>query len=531
MKKIFKIMAFSLILCTSLSATGCLNTNYFGKQTLSYNLGAKPVSLDPALCSETSDSNIILANFEGLMKLDSNNKAVPGIASSYSQQSDTKYIFNLRNAFWSDGKSVTARDFEYAWKRALSFETAASYAYQLFCIKNGENYNKRKTLSTDVGVRAIDDNTLEVVLEYPTPYFLEMLAQPIFMPVREDIIKQYSDEWTESPQKYIGNGPFKMISLGDKIEFTRNEYYYDAENVKLNILTFNIEENSNISLQDWEAGTVDIVENPPVSEISRLKSENKLMVEPYLGTYFYAFNTNKEPLNDKRVRKALSFAINRNEIIEFTAMNEVLPAAAYVPRGIPDVNDEDFRDVGGKYLNPDGQISNAKKLLSDAGYPDGKGFPALTLIYNNTNNHAQIAQAIKDMLKTNLNVDVSLKALGWEEFADNRKRGNYEISRYGWIADYVDSLSFLELFVSEGENNETFYSNKEYDALIMKARKEADLEKRMEYLHNAENMLMDDMPILPVFFYTNTMLINSKVKGIIKSPLGHMYFDRAYIGD
>lgn len=510
---------------------GCRRTGIAG-QSLSYNICTQPETIDPALSISVEEANIILANFQGLMRLDKDNKAVPGIAESYKKDSDVKYTFKLREAKWSDGKSVTAGDFEYAWKRVLNPETGAKYAYQLYYIKNGEAYNKKITSADNVGIRVIDNKTLEVTLESPTEYFLELLALPIYMPVREDVILENPGKWAESPTTYIGNGPFRMTSwrAGDAIEFVRNEKYYDVSRVKLNKVIFRMIKKSDEYLAAWERGEIDIIESPPSSEISRLKNENKLTIIPYVGTYFYVFNNNVKPLNDSRVRKALTYAIDRNVIIQNVLKNEALPAAALVPKGIPDADiTRDFRDVGGAYFRGEGQVAEAQRLLYEAGYPGGSGFPVITLNYDNTGYHRELAQTIQEMWMTNLGITANLQAQDWEVLKRTRTSGSFEIARQGWIADFMDPMAFLDMFVTDRGNNEARYSNKTYDELIASAKRETDQQKRIQYLHDAENVIMGDMPVLPVFFYTNLLLIKPHVKGIVKSPLGFMYFDQAYI--
>lgn len=501
-------------------------------QSLTYNLGTEPGTIDPALCTADNEANVIIACFEGLMRLDGNNKAMPGVAESYIKMSDTKYIFKLRDTKWSDGKTVTANDFEYAWKRVLAPETGAQYAYQMYCLKNGEEYNTKKSTADTVGVKAVDEKTLEVTLNAANPYFLELLGSPVYMPVREDIVKANPEKWAVTPTIYIGNGPFKVTSWRPKeaIELIRNVNYYDEARIKLNKLIFTMVEDPDSYLSAWEEGEVDIIESPPFSELQRLKSENKVIVSPELATYFYLLNNKKKPLDDKRVRKALTYAIDRKSIIRDIIKNQAIPATAFVSKGIPDSDiTRDFRDVGGEYFKSEGQVAEAQKLLSEAGYPKGKGFPTLTIAYNNSPSHAVIAQAVQDMWRKNLGVNVILQGQEWEIFNNLKKNGDFEIARHGWTGDYVDPMTFLDLFRTGGGNNNPKYSSTVYDNLLDSAKREVNAQKRMRLLHDAESVLMDDMPIIPIFFYTSPVLVKPYVKGISKSPLGFIYFDQAYV--
>jgi ABC-type oligopeptide transport system, periplasmic component len=502
------------------------------KQSVSYNLGCEPQTVDPALCTIPEEGDVILANFEGLMKLDKNNKAIPGIAESYKKDSNTEYTFKLREARWSDGKPVTAGDFEYAWKRILSPDTGSEYAYQLYYIKNGESYNRKQCSVDEVGVRALDERTLKVTLESPAAYFLEMTALPTYMPVRSDIIEDNRDKWAKSPLTYIGNGPFKMVSWksGYSIEFTKNDKYYDAENIKLRALTFRMVEDPENYLSAWETGDIDVIESPPAAEMSWLESENKLTEAPYLGVYFYTFNTRVKPLNDKRVRKALTYAIDRPALIQNIVKNRAQPAAALIPNGIPDSDiSRDFREAGGSFFKPEGQVAEAQRLLGEAGYPNGVNFPKLTLTCNNTGSHGAVAKAIQDMWKRNLGIDVNIQVQKWDVLQKTRISGNYEIIRNGWLADCIDPRSFMDLFVSGSGNNDSNYNNPAYDSLIKKVDTEDDQQKRIELLHQAEQILMDDMPVMPIYFYNSILLIKPSVKGVVKSSLGFVYFDNAYV--
>lgn len=532
MKRLMFKLLCVLIICTFiLSMGGCRSAKSAGG-TVTYNLGHEPETIDPALTTSPADTTVILACFEGLMKLDTNNKAIPGIAASYRKESDTRYVFRLRNAKWSDGKAVTARDFEYAWKRALSPELGSYNAYQLYYLKNGESYNKKKASADAVGVRAIDDNTLQVDLEHPSSYFLELLSLPSYMPLREDIISANPDKWAKNPFTYICNGPFRMSSWKskDSLQLVKNENFYDAENVKLYRLVFKMEDDPDTYLADFEIGNMDIVQSPPTSQIARLAEEKKLNISPDLGVYYYSFNCSIKPLSDIRVRKALAYSIDRNYLIHNVTMNAEIPASAFVPGGIPDANiTKDFRNVGGNYFKSEGQISEAKKLLSDAGYPGGRNFPELTLTVDNSPYHSAIAKALQNMWNKNLGIKVNAKTLNWRDIQKARRGGSFQIIRDGWIGDYMDPMTFMNLLVTGCGNNDSKYSSKTYDTLIDDANKETDQVKRMALLHNAEKVLMNDMPVVPIFFYSDLTLINPDVKGVIVSPMGYLIFENAYL--
>lgn len=516
------------------------------EQKIVYNLGADPKTIDPQLNSAVDGSTIIHNAFEGLMREDENSKIVPGTAEKYEVSDDgTVYTFHLRkDAKWSDGKPVVAGDFEYAWKRALNPKVAAEYAYQLFYIKNGAAYYNQEKVggkvatAEDVGVKVIDDNTLEVTLEAPVPYFLSLAAFPTYFPVRKDIIEGNEEKWTLKPDTYISNGPFKMSEWKEKesITFVKNENYWDAKNVKLETLEVKLIDDQITYLNAFKSGEIDVIESPPQAEIPTLLDEGTAKIYPYLGTYFYVINVSDkakdvdpkaaEALSNPKFRKALSLAIDRQLIVDKVAQGGQAPATSYVPAGILDSIGKEFqKDYSSKGAN----IEEAKKLLEEAGYPNGEGAPTITFTFNTDQGHQNIAQAVQDMWKTNLGINVELKNEEWAVFQDTRNNFQYSMARHGWIADYNDPMTFLDMWTTGNGQNNAGYSNKEYDKLIAQAKVELDDAKRTELLHKAEDILMDESPIIPLYYYTNVLCIDKNVKGTYKSPLGQMEFRDAYV--
>lgn len=516
------------------------------EQKIVYNLGADPKTIDPQLNSAVDGSTIIHNAFEGLMREDENSKIVPGTAEKYEVSDDgTVYTFHIRkDAKWSDGKPVVAGDFEYAWKRALNPKVAAEYAYQLFYIKNGAAYYNQEKVggkvatAEDVGVKVIDDNTLEVTLEAPVPYFLSLAAFPTYFPVRKDIIEGNEEKWTLKPDTYISNGPFKMSEWKEKesITFVKNENYWDAKNVKLETLEVKLIDDQITYLNAFKSGEIDVIESPPQAEIPTLLDEGTAKIYPYLGTYFYVINVSDkakdvdpkaaEALSNPKFRKALSLAIDRQLIVDKVAQGGQAPATSYVPAGILDSIGEEFQK---EYSSKGANIEEAKKLLAEAGYPNGEGAPTITFTFNTDQGHQNIAQAVQDMWKTNLGINVELKNEEWAVFQDTRNNFQYSMARHGWIADYNDPMTFLDMWTTGNGQNNAGYSNKEYDKLIAQAKVELDDAKRTELLHKAEDILMDESPIIPLYYYTNVLCIDKNVKGTYKSPLGQMEFRDAYV--
>jgi len=421
---------------------------------------------------------------------------------------------------------------------------AAEYAYQLFYIKNGAAYYNQEKVggkvatAEDVGVKVIDDNTLEVTLESPVPYFLSLAAFPTYFPVRKDIIEGNEEKWTLKPDTYISNGPFKMSEWKEKesITFVKNENYWDAKNVKLETLEVKLIDDQITYLNAFKSGEIDVIESPPQAEIPTLLDEGTAKIYPYLGTYFYVINVSDkakdvdpkaaEALSNPKFRKALSLAIDRQLIVDKVAQGGQAPATSYVPAGILDSIGKEFqKDYSSKGAN----IEEAKKLLEEAGYPNGEGAPTITFTFNTDQGHQNIAQAVQDMWKTNLGINVELKNEEWAVFQDTRNNFQYSMARHGWIADYNDPMTFLDMWTTGNGQNNAGYSNKEYDKLIAQAKVELDDAKRTELLPKAEDILMDESPIIPLYYYTNVLCIDKNVKGTYKSPLGQMEFRDAYV--
>ena len=443
----------------------------------------------------------------------------------------------------------------------------------------------------------VDNHTLEVTLENPTSYFLELTAFPTLMPVREDIVEANGDGWTLKPETYVSNGPFmlKEYNMKDSYVFVKNPEYYRKDEVKLDTLKFRMIEDEVSAYASVKNGEISMSEILPNSEIQKGQEEGTVQIYPYLGTYFYCINVGNNTenlpedvqaaLSNKKVRQALSLAIDRKTICEQVTKGGQIPAYSYVPEGIPGAEEgkdftgevkywnpekadleqalslaidrkticeqvtkggqipaysyvpegipgaEEGKDFTGevKYWNPEkADLEQAKKLLEEAGYPNGEGLPTLELLYNTNEGNKLVAETIQQMW-AKINVNVELYNEEWAVFQDSRKNGNYEIARHGWIGDYLDPMTFLDMWMSGLGNNDAKFSNEEYDNLIRSAKEETDIAKKYEYLRKAEDILMDEMPIIPIYYYTQIKAVSPRVKDVVVSPLGQVYFDKAYI--
>ncbi len=534
----------ALVLVLSVALTGCnagkpgTNGNQpAAEQKASWNPGGEPKTLDPQMSNGIPEAIMELSMFEGLYRLDKNSKPVPALAEKTEVSPDKKtYTFTLKDAKWSNGEKVTAQDFQTAWLRGLDPANAAEYAYQLFYIKNAEAYNGdkakadgSKTKPEDVGIKVIDEKHLQVQLENPCPYIESMFAFPTWFPVNTKVVTEHKD-WNQNVATFISNGPFKMQTWNhnEKLVVVKNENYWDAKSVKLTQLTFNLIEDSKSALNAFEQGTLEGMDKPPIEDLDRLRANKTLITAPYVGTYYYRFNTTKKPFNDVKVRQALAMAIDRKTLVEKVSKGGETPAYAWVSDKIPDAQPgSDFRKNGGDFVKED--VQKAKQLLTDAGYPDGKDFPDVAILYNKGASHEVIAQAIQDMWKKNLNITVKLRQEEWKVYQESEKALNYEVARAGWIGDYVDPMTFMDMFVTNGGNNQTGWGNAEYDKNIATAKSSGDQKVRMQAMHDAEKILMTDQPIMPIYYYVNPYVQKPYLQDVFKSPLGFIEFKNAWV--
>jgi oligopeptide transport system substrate-binding protein len=524
-------LALVVVLAAALAAGCATGTKQAGK-FLRYSVGTEPETIDPRKSTGSPEAIIEAQIFEGLTVLNDKEAPVAATAEKWEISPDgLTYTFTLRaNAKWANGDPVTAHDFEYAWKSALDPALGARYAYQLYYLKNGEQYNKGQAAADSVGVQALDDRTLRVTLEKPTPYFLTLTTFHTYYPVHKKTVAA-NDKWASDPKTLIGNGPFKVTGWvhNSKLEFAKNEYYWDAAKVKMAKMEFTLTDSSTTELAMFENNQVDLGGNVPSGEIPRLVKEGKLRFDPLLATYFYCFNVTRPPFDNVKVRQAFTLAIDRAAIVQNVTRGGQKPALAWVPPGLADAAPgSDFRQVGGDFF-ADNDVATAQRLLAEAGYPGGKGLPPVTLIYNTSEGHKAIAEAVQEMWRKNLGVNVTLANQEWKVFINARTKGDYQVARHGWTGDYLDPMTFIDMFVSDSGNDDAQYRNPEYDSLVARAKETNDQGLRMRLMHQAEKLLMDDAVIAPVYYYTNAVLVKPNVKGYVRSITGLYYFKEAYV--
>lgn len=518
-------------------------------------IASEPQTIDPALNSAVDGAIMTQHMFEGLMKwVDSGNPVndkgnmnyaalAAGQAESYEKTDNgdgtVTYTFKIRSdAKWSDGQPVTANDFVYSWQRLANPLTAADYCYMIDMVQGYAAVNAGEADPTTLGVSAPDESTFVVNLTYDCPYFLEICAFPAAFPVRQDIIEAYGDTWTtdDNSSHYISNGPWKLAEWvhDSYIKMVPNEYHYDAANLGPDSLTFQLMEDQNSMLAAYRSGDLQFIEDMPVDEIAGLLASGELNIVDYIGTYYVCYQTQAAPFDNALVRQAFTLAIDSKYIVEQVTQTGQVPATGFVPAGIYDADPDgdDFRTVGGDYWDApvddatyQANCEKARQLLAEAGYPNGEGFPTVTYLYNTSDAHKAVGEALQQMWQEELGVTVQLQNQEWNAFLETRKKGEYQIARNGWIADYNDPCSFLDMWYTGGGNNDAQYSNPEYDAMIDAAKATSDPAERMSYFHKAEDIIIgQDWALGPIYFYTQKYMMADDISGAFYTPLGYFIY-------
>jgi oligopeptide transport system substrate-binding protein len=491
-------------------------------KVLRLNNGSEPGSLHPALAQGTHDSWILEHTFEGLTKKNAEGDIQPGMAKEWNTEDGVTWTFTLKDdVYWSNGDPVTAEDFEYAWKHVLNPATAAQYSYQLYYLKGAEAYNSAEegadlaALEAEVGVKAVDSKTLEVTLAQPTPYFIDLTSFYTYYPVNKKV-QEANKDWALEAETHVSNGPFYLADWKHKesIAIKKNDKYYEKDMIKLDEVQFVIIEDENTAWQMYQADELDLVYPLPQDVQGQLMASDdaEFHIGPDLAVYYFNINNTEKPFNNPKIRRALSLAIDRQTIVEHVAQGGQTPAYSIVPPGIPDVSG-DYQENTGKLFEEN--VEEAKKLLAEGLEEEGLDkLPSFVYLYNTSEGHKAIAEAVQEMWRKNLGVETTLENVEFQVKLDSEQAGDYTVSRAGWVGDYVDPMTFLDLWVSDGPYNDARFKNSEYDKLISTAKSTLDQAERMEAMHAAEKILMDEMPIIPIYFYTKPYVLKPSVTGI-----------------
>lgn len=503
-----------------------------GEKILKVQVGPDPETVDPALNSAIDGGNMILHAFEGLLTLDENGQLKEGQAESWETSEDgLTWTFHLRDGLkWSDGTDLTAKDFVYSWQRVCDPNVAAPYAETVLGMVKGYDEAVAGDI-TKLDVQAPDEKTVVVNLANPCSYFGELAAFATLNPVQQATVEANGDAWATSADTYISNGPFMMTEWvpGSHITFSKNPNYWNAEAIKLDKLEFELIEDSNAAYSAYTSGEVDMIKDVPTEEIPSLQGNDDFHVEPIIGTYYVSLNLQKEYFQDARVRKALSLAIDRNYVANTLMQGTYSPASSIVGPGWLDTDGSSFAENangGTPYIdndNFDANLEEAKKLLEEAGYPNGEGFPQIEYTTNDAGYHKVVAEYLQQAWAA-IGIDLKVNIVEWASFTPMRRNGEFDVARNGWVGDYTDPSNILELFCTTNGNNDGKYTNADFDATIEDSRVTTDATTRSADLHKAEDTLMNDAGCIPIAYYNDFWLQSSKITGSWHSANGYWYF-------
>ena len=520
------------------------------KKILTIQLGPDVESIDPALNSAVDGANYILYLSDNLLKIDKEGKVVPGLAEKYDISDDQlTWTFHLRDGLkWSDGSDFTAEDFVYSWQRMVDPNVAAPYAQTVLGMVEGYDEAIGKpdaegntTIDPDptkLNVEAPDDKTLIVHMAKPTPYFDKLAAFVSLSPVKKDVVEANPDGWSIDPKTYISTGPFKLTEWkpGSYLMFEKNENYWDADSVKLDGIKCLLMEDQNATFSAYESGDALMIKDIPTQEITTLKERADYHLDPMLGTYYLDLNNTLDEFKDSRVREALSLALDRKYISEVITSGTYTPATGFVSEGVTDWDGSAWKDNvtdSSAYINVEdhaGNLVKAKELLKEAGYENGVGLPEMVYSTNDASYHKKIAEYLQQAWGE-LGLKVEVNIVEWKSFTPQRRSGNYQIARDGWVMDYNDPSNILELALTGNGNNNAKYSNLEFDALMEKAATEKDPQTRFGYFHQAEDLMMKDTAMVPLLYYNDFYLQSDKITGSWHSPDGFWHFEYADIAE
>lgn len=527
------------------SSTGSVSTAGF---TVQY--GSNPETLDPALNSAVDGGNTIITVFETLLIINENNEAVPGQAESWTTSEDgLTWTFTMRDGLkWSDGTDLNAKDFEYSFKRMADPDTAAPYAETCLGMIDGfeeaagfPDADGNPTVEPNLdalNVKASDDGkTLTIVLAYPCSYFDKIVAFAAMSPVQKATVEANGDAWCTSPDTYVCNGPFMITEWtpSERIVLTKNPNYvggWDSSKIVSESITLLLLEDSSASFAAYNSGEAQLIKDVPADEIPSLtKAEDggDFYVDTILGTYYVSLNLKRDAFKDAKVRRALSLAIDRDYVANTIMQGTYSTADSIVGPGIVDENGY-FHDNGNApYISADyeANLAEAKKLLADAGYPNGEGYPTLEYSTNDAGYHVPLAEYLQQAW-SDLGITLTISKMEWSSFTAARRAGEYDVARNGWVMDYNDPSNMLDLFCSGNGNNDGKYSNPEFDAAI-EASRVADVSEHFAQLHKAEDILMEDTGCLPIAYYNDYWLQSPALKGTWHSPYGYWYLQYGYI--
>lgn len=518
------VVVLGLVACGSKKESGSGSATP-SEKILSVQIGPDPETIDPALNSAVDGGNMILHLFECLLIVDEDGALQPGQAESYDVSEDgLTWTFHLRKDLkWSDGSALTAKDFVYSWKRVCDPVTAAPYAETVLGMVVG--YAEAAAGNLDaLGVEAKDDQTLVVHLATPCGYFGSLAAFATLSPVQQATVEANGDAWAVSAETFITNGAFyiKEWVPGSHILVAKNPNYRDADSVKLDGIKFNLIEDANASYSAYQSGEVLMIKDVPTEEIPSLQGQADFHIDPILGTYYISMNTSVAPFDNAKIRQALSLAIDRDYVANTLMQGTYSPAYSFMGPGW-NIGGTEFKEKDYISADYEANLAQAKKLLEEAGYPNGQGLPQLTYSTNDSGYHKVVAEYLQQAW-AELGIDLKVDIVEWSSFTPMRRNGDYQIARNGWVGDYSDPSNMIELLYSSNGNNDGKYNNPAFDAAIDASRATVDPDVRRTALHQAEDILMEDAACIPVAYYNDFYLMSEKITGAWHSPYGYWFF-------
>ena len=566
MRKILSALLAVVMILSCMFAFASCNKETAGAGSMTLNVGAYPDTIDPALNSAVDGATYIIHNFVGLVGYDKDGKLAPMCATEIptgvaTDDGKTSYTFTLRDGLkWSDGSALTAQDFVYAWNRAADPVTAADYSY-MFDIIDGYGTDKLNVTASE------DGKQLTVILPVDVPYFFELCAFPTYMPVKKDVVEANGDAWATKAETYIGNGPYKVSKFTQaELVLVKNEHYWDADSVVTDEIVFAFNDDDSSLLANFKNGSYLFIDSVPQDEIETLEKDypNEYFVEGQLGTYYVSFNVNDPALaaftqpEKATIRKALGLLIDRNYVCTDIGKAGQVPAAGFVAMGLTEPDGTEFianngpdRDGKGYYSvaaeDYTANCAEAMKLFADVAASSGKftvadgkvsGFPTLTYITNEGTGHEAVAAYLQAVWGT-YGITINVETQEWATFLNTRKNGDYSVARNGWLSDYNDPISFLDMWITSSGNNDSQFGKdahatyagydgktwaESYDAVIAEVKSSKDPAKRFELMHDAEDILMETGAICPIYYYTDIFMCSEKIEGFFASPLGYKFF-------
>lgn len=524
----------ALLLVLTLLAGLCLvQTGAFAeeKKVVKYSIEDDPQQMDPTL-NTYSRSSIVLQNlFQGLYKLGPDGETyIPACAESVSVSEDgMTYTFTLKKGLkWSDGSDLTAKDFEYSWKRVLNPEVASGSASDMWVLKNGKEYNEGKASADDVGVKATDDLTLVVETAYYAPWFMTLTATTVFFPVKQSVVEAEGEPWTKNVSTYVSNGPFMLTEYSslDKLVMTKNPYYHDADSVQIDEVIYYIIADASAVLVAYDNNELNVADNVNADARKAYGGTEQLVPKDRIGIQYWDFNCRLPEFSDPRVRQAFAISIDRKAVLTALNLNNETPLYGYVPASQPSLTtDGSYRSVAGDMFTED--VAKAQSLMAEAGYPGGAGFPVVNIVAQNSDEQKLMAQILGEMWKSNLGIQYTITTYESSTYWDELANGNFSVGRNGFTTDYLDPSSNLKVWVTGSNCSENGWDDPVYDKMITDASQILDPAEREKALIEAEKYICEQMPGMPMYTMVDDYLVKPELKGVIKNAIGHIYFEYA----